>query len=161
VVKRARVWRRYRKQECAICLDAVVGRPPAIRLVSWSAGFSPWRWKRYVPPKRWFIYGLHVAISQKTVTFNCILLYNLYKGYGQGTRIFIGVLTMSPIQNCYGLRIFVAVYCVLMRHHSQRLEHRVSTAYRNWRCRILLLFGTHHFNKVFNPMFGPEALAAS
>jgi hypothetical protein len=30
----------------------------------------PWRWRRYVPPKRWLTFnGLHGIISQKTVLF--------------------------------------------------------------------------------------------
>jgi hypothetical protein len=31
--------------------------------------FLPWRWRRYVPPKRWFTQDLHGATSQKTVSF--------------------------------------------------------------------------------------------
>jgi hypothetical protein len=32
-------------------------------LVSCPAEFLPWRWRRYVPPKRRFTYGLHGSIS--------------------------------------------------------------------------------------------------
>jgi hypothetical protein len=30
---------------------------------------TAWRWKRYVPPKRWFTQDLHGATSQKTASF--------------------------------------------------------------------------------------------
>jgi hypothetical protein len=36
------------------------------------ADFRPWRWRQYVPSKRQFRYGLHVAISQKTATFKSV-----------------------------------------------------------------------------------------
>jgi hypothetical protein len=31
--------------------------------------FLPWRWRWYTPPKCWFTFGIHGAISQKMVTF--------------------------------------------------------------------------------------------
>jgi hypothetical protein len=40
------------------------------RLVPRSPIFLPWRWRRYVPPKRWFnSQDLHGATSQKTAFF--------------------------------------------------------------------------------------------
>jgi hypothetical protein len=38
-------------------------------LVSCSAYFLPWRWKRCVPPKRRLTYGLHGSIPQRMATF--------------------------------------------------------------------------------------------
>jgi hypothetical protein len=47
----------------ALCL------PPACSLVCWTI-LRPWRWKRYVPPKRRVqLYGLHGVISQKMILF--------------------------------------------------------------------------------------------
>jgi hypothetical protein len=37
--------------------------------VSCSVNCRPWRWRWYVPPKRWFTYRLHGAISQTMATF--------------------------------------------------------------------------------------------
>jgi hypothetical protein len=34
-----------------------------------ARGFSPWRWRLYVRPKRWFTQDLHDATSQKTAFF--------------------------------------------------------------------------------------------
>jgi hypothetical protein len=42
-------------------------------LVSCSADFLPWRWRRYLPPKHWFTYGLHGAISRKKATFDLLI----------------------------------------------------------------------------------------
>jgi hypothetical protein len=48
---------------CAIC-------SPLLTLVPRSRIFLPWRWRRYVPPKRRFIQDLHGATSQKTAFFS-------------------------------------------------------------------------------------------
>jgi hypothetical protein len=40
-----------------------------LTLVPRTQIFLPWRWKRYVPPKRWFTQNLHGATSQKTAFF--------------------------------------------------------------------------------------------
>jgi hypothetical protein len=46
---------------------------------AWAGGCSfillPWRWRRYVPPKRRFIQYLHGATSQKTAFFLSIVLF--------------------------------------------------------------------------------------
>jgi hypothetical protein len=38
---------------------------------AWAGGssFQPWRWRRYIPPKRQFTQDLHGVTSQKTVFF--------------------------------------------------------------------------------------------
>jgi hypothetical protein len=46
-------------------------------LVSCSAGFLPWKWRWYVPPKLRFLYGLNGGISQKMATFMNILVPKL------------------------------------------------------------------------------------
>jgi hypothetical protein len=40
-----------------------------LTLVPHSRIFLPWRWRRYVPPKRWFTQDLHGATSHKTAFF--------------------------------------------------------------------------------------------
>jgi hypothetical protein len=40
-----------------------------LMLVPHSQIFLPWRWRRYVPPKRLFTPDLHGATSQKTASF--------------------------------------------------------------------------------------------
>jgi hypothetical protein len=43
--------------------------PPACLLVCWTS-LRPWRWRRYVPPKRRLLHnGLHGVISQKIILF--------------------------------------------------------------------------------------------
>jgi hypothetical protein len=46
-----------------------------LSLVPRSLIFVPWRWKRYVPPKRRFTQALHGATSQKTAYFIDIFPY--------------------------------------------------------------------------------------
>jgi hypothetical protein len=41
-----------------------------LTLVPRSRIFLRWRWRRYVPPKRWFTQDLHGATSHKTAFFN-------------------------------------------------------------------------------------------
>jgi hypothetical protein len=43
-----------------------------LTLVPRSRIFLPWRWRRYVPPKRRFTQDLHGATSQKTAFFSLI-----------------------------------------------------------------------------------------
>jgi hypothetical protein len=50
---------KYGKGDCSLLLTLV----PRTRI------FLPWRWKRYVPPKRRFTQDLHGSTSQKTAFF--------------------------------------------------------------------------------------------
>jgi hypothetical protein len=46
-------------------------------LVPHSRIFLPWRWRRYVPPKRRFTQDVHRATSQKTAFFKLVLDFNI------------------------------------------------------------------------------------
>jgi hypothetical protein len=55
--------------DCSTC--HVLSRWFLARLILW-----PWRWKRYVPPKRGLIFnGLHGVISKKIVLFIAVSLF--------------------------------------------------------------------------------------
>jgi hypothetical protein len=55
--------RKIRERGISVCCHLLT-------LVPRSRNFLPWRWRRYVPPKRWFTQELHGATSQKTAFFN-------------------------------------------------------------------------------------------
>jgi hypothetical protein len=56
-------------------------------LVSCLDDFQPSRWRRYIPPKCLFTYGLHGAISQKMATFDTHLVFKRLKSYRIKTNL--------------------------------------------------------------------------
>jgi hypothetical protein len=60
--------RRFRRT-CRLHLHALYASIYLLTLLPRSRVFLPWRWKRYVPPKRRFTQELHGATSQKTASF--------------------------------------------------------------------------------------------
>jgi hypothetical protein len=50
-----------------------------LTLVPRSGIFIPWRWRRYVLPKRWLAQDLHIATSNNTTFFNCTALYRFIR----------------------------------------------------------------------------------
>jgi hypothetical protein len=52
-----------------------------LTLVARSRIFLLWRWRRYVPPKRWFTQDLHSATSQKTAFFLESEIYTSNEGW--------------------------------------------------------------------------------
>jgi hypothetical protein len=59
----------------------------------------PWRWTRYVPPKRWLTFsGLHGVISQKIELFNDSTVHDFISGHSQhNAHPFSG---MCSYENC-------------------------------------------------------------
>jgi hypothetical protein len=58
-----------------------------LTLVPRSRIFLPWRWRRYVPPKRRFTQDVHGAISQKTAFFKHYLSSTLDGGECSASRL--------------------------------------------------------------------------
>jgi hypothetical protein len=71
-----------------------------LSLVPRSRNFIPWRWRRYVPPKRRVTQDLHGATSQKTIFFNLgyyITINHLFKLFIQCSVSELYNVMMDPI----------------------------------------------------------------
>jgi hypothetical protein len=74
-------------------------------------------------------------------------MYNLCKGYGQETIISAFSFVSSFYTKLKMNLTLCAVYCGLMRQHSQAVVWTVSSTYMNGNWRILLLLDTLYFSK--------------
>jgi hypothetical protein len=75
-----------------------------LTLVPRSRIFLPWRWRRYVPPKRRFTQDLHCATSQKTAFFMLTFVdqkfvWILHACCMSPTSILLGVIVPNSIKS--------------------------------------------------------------
>jgi hypothetical protein len=52
--------------------------------------------------------------------------------------------------------ILYAVYCGLMKHHSQEIKQAIYITYTNGHWRTFMLFTALHFKRDLKSIFGPE-----
>jgi hypothetical protein len=106
--------------QCRSCVSHL------LTLVPRSLIFLPWRWRRYVPPKRRFTQYLYGATSQKTAFFNFSQSHQVYTVVCE-SLLSVGGSTRSMMQNSF------ARECITFQARREILTHfSRSCARRAW-----------------------------
>jgi hypothetical protein len=101
-----------------------------LTLVPRSRSFPPWRWRRYINPKRQFTQDLHGATSQKTTFFivTAVKTSNLTQLYdcleNGGASIFHKYMGLHGLSQRYIYSLYIYKICWLRQIPLKRREYR-------------------------------------
>jgi hypothetical protein len=130
-----------------------------LTMVPRSRIFLPWRWRRYVPPKRRFTHDLHGATTQKTAFFNPKFVRLLKQGiqrilastFQQWTRTnnrgytqYISIFSIDP--TCRMIRNYCLGFPFVGHVNADNNLESPCVAYSNWALRAGRLLVLHGLN---------------
>jgi hypothetical protein len=131
VMKSTENQRTFRRNSASVCQDRIISLARSQLESRWQAETAchllsrwylarrirPWRWRRYIPPKRLLIFnGLHGVLSQKTILFECMIFNVLTEVTAQITVL----LTVTPCTLVNIYKRFVGICCLNLQSRRQK-----------------------------------------